>query len=265
MLTDIHTHVFHPAVAERALARIAGVGFAPTGTGVLADLLARESAAGIERVLCLTAAMTGSQVRPANNFMLDLARRPKALPEEPQVTVFGTVHPEYEHWPEELDRLEKAGVRGLKLHPNFQQLAFDDPRLFPILEAVGSRFIILCHAGCEKPLETNPANPYKLAKLVDMFPETTFIAAHLGGYADGAVALEALAGKDVWLDTSNTRRLGDAFARRIVAKHPFERLLFGTDYPLFDPAQEIPEQQQRLGFSDSRMQALLANADALLG
>jgi len=234
MLTDIHNHVFHPAVADKALARVAGVGFTPVGTGILGDMLAREAAAGITRVVCLTAAMNGSQVRPANNFMLELARRAKTSPDEPEIVVFGAVHPDYEYWPEELDRLEQAGVKGLKLHPNFQQLAFDDPRLFPILEAVGSRFIVLCHAGCEKPLETNPANPYKLAKLVAMFPGTTFIAAHLGGYADGAVAFDALAGKDVWLDTSNTSRLGDGYALRIVAKHPFDRLLFGTDY-LFSP------------------------------
>jgi predicted TIM-barrel fold metal-dependent hydrolase len=264
MFTDIHTHVFHPAVADKAVARLAALGFAPPGTGILEDLLERAERAGIGRVVCHTAALTADQVRPANNFAVGLARRKKARDGEPAVVSFGSVHPDYARWPEELDRLEKAGVPGLKIHPNFQNLAFDDPRLFPIMEAVGERFILMCHVGCEKPMETNPASPYKLAKLIALFPKARIIAAHLGGYADGAVALNALAGKNIWIDTSNTARTGDAAARAVIARHPFERLLFGSDYPLFDPGADMPEQQRRFAFSDARMEALMRNADALL-
>lgn len=265
MLTDIHTHVFHPAVAEKALARIAAVGFAPVGSGVMDDLAARAAKAGIERVVCLTAALTGDQVRAANNFMLGLAKAEKPFPGAPEVTPFGTIHPDFDRWEDELDRLENAGVKGIKLHPNFQNLAFDDPRLFPIMEAIGSRFVILCHVGCEKPLEKNPANPYKLARLIAMFPKARIIAAHLGGYADGKIALDALAGKDIWLDTSNTCRMDDDSVRAIIGKHPFERLLFGTDYPLFDLAEEVGKQQKRFGFSDSQMHDLMTRATDVLG
>ena len=265
MRTDIHTHVFHPAVADKAVARLAAMGFPTPGTGVVDDLLARAERAGLSRVVCHIAALSGSQVRPANNFAASLTRREKARASEPEIVPFGGVHPDCETWPEELDRLERAGVKGLKLHPNFQNLAFDDPRLFPVMEAVGKRFIVMCHVGCEKPLETNPASPYKLAKLVSLFPEARIVAAHLGGYLDGAVSLDALAGKDIWLDTSNTARTGEAAARAVIARHPFERLLFGSDYPLFDPGEDIPRQQRRFGFSDTRMEDLLHNADTLLG
>jgi len=265
MLTDIHTHVFHPAVAEKAVARLGALGFDTPGTGVLDDLLARAKRAGITRVVCLAAALTGAQVRPANNFALGLTRRTEARADTPEVVSFAGIHPDYPRWAEELDMLEKAGIRGIKLHPNFQNLAFDDPRLFPLMEAIGERFILMCHVGCERPLDANPASPYKLAKLIAMFPKARIIAAHLGGYADGVVALDALAGKDIWLDTSNTARVGEAASRAIIARHPFERLLFGSDYPLFDPVDDIPRQQTRFGFSDSRMEALMRNADALFG
>ena len=263
MRTDIHTHVFHPAVAVKATARLNSLGFPTPGTGVVEDLLARAERAGIGRVVCLSAALTGDQVRPANNFAIRLAGRAKVRANEPDIVSFGGIHPDCPDWPGELDRLEKAGIRGLKLHPNFQNLAFDDPRLFPVMEAVGSRFILMCHVGCEKPLDKNPASPLKLAKLIALFPTARIIAAHLGGYADGAVALDALAGKDIWLDTSNTARTGEAAARRVIAKHPFDRLLFGSDYPLFDPGEDIPRQRARFGVSDAAMEALMQNADAL--
>ena len=265
MFTDIHTHVFHPAVAPKAVARLASLGFTPPGTGVIDDLLFRAERVGIGRVVCHTAALTGDQVIPANSFAISLARRQKTRDSEPEIVSFGSVHPDFARWSQELDRLEMAKVRGIKMHPNFQNLAYDDPRLFPVMEAVGERFIVMCHVGCEQPLEANPASPYKLAKLVGLFPKVRFIAAHLGGYADGVVALDALAGKDIWIDTSNTARTGDVACRKIIAKHPFERLLFGSDYPLFDPGEDMPRQQQRFGFSDTRFADLLSNADKLLG
>ena len=264
MFTDIHTHVFHPAVAPKAVARLAALGFTPPGTGVIDDLLLRAERAGIGRVVCHTAALTGDQVIPANSFAISLARRQKTRDNEPAIVSFGSVHPDFPRWLLELDRLEMASVRGIKLHPNFQNLAYDDPRLFPVMEAVGERFIVMCHVGCERPLADNPASPYKLAKLVGMFPKVRFIAAHLGGYADGVVALDALAGKDIWIDTSNTARTGEAASRKIIAKHPFDRLLFGSDYPLFDPGEDISQQQQRFGFSDAQMADLLCNAATIL-
>ena len=265
MITDIHTHVFHPAVAEKAVAQISAIGFEAVGLGIIDELLVFAERAGIERVVCHTAAMTGSQVRPANSFALSLLKREKTHAGEAEIVSFGTVHPDYEEWEAELDRLERAGIRGLKLHPNFQKLAFDDPRLHPIMEAIGRRFILMCHVGCERPLERNPASPYKLARLIRLFPKARIIAAHLGGYKDGEVALDALAGKDIWLDTSNTDRTGEQTARAIIARHPFDRLLFGSDYPLFDPGAEMPIQQRRFGFTDSQMEVLYRNADALLG
>lgn len=263
MITDAHTHVFHPKVASNVLARLAGLGFTPTGSGIVDDLLARASKAGVTRVVCHTAAMTGDQMIPANNFAVSLARREKRLPNEPEIVSFGAAHPDCPRWAEEIDKLEKAGIRGIKLHPNFQNLAFDDPRLFPMLEHVGERFFIMCHVGCEKPPASNPASPYKLAKLLSLFPKAKFIAAHLGGYADGGAAFDALAGKNLWLDTSNTKTMDLQAIRAIVAKHSRDRLLFGSDYPLFDPAEERRLQQTRLGFTDTEMERLLNNADRL--
>lgn len=262
MITDAHTHVFHPKVADKVLARLTAMGFTPPGSGVIDDLLARASSCGIERVVCHSLAMTGDQTRPANTFALGLAKR-ETRPGEPAVVPFGSVHPDCPTWPEELDRLERAGIRGIKVHPNLQNLAFDDPRLFPIMEAVAGRFFVMCHVGCEKPLEKNPASPYKLAKLIALFPKVEIIAAHLGGYADGAAAFDALAGKDIRLDTSNTVTMDRTRIKAILSKHPREKLLFGSDYPLYDPAEEIRLQQARLGFTETEMHALLHNGDAL--
>ena len=258
MRTDIHTHVFHPAVAAKALARLAGLGFSATGSGLVADLLERAQRAGMDRVVVHNVATAPAQVTPVNNFAIALQRQ------HPEVVAFGSVLPAAPGWEHELDRLEKAGIKGIKWHPNFQNLAFDAPILAPVIEAAQSRFIFMCHVGCEEPLGHNPASPYKLRALIRNFPKARIIAAHMGGYANGAAALDALAGQHIWLDTSNTEQLGDAELRALFAAHPRERILFGSDYPLFDPQKSYTRLQRRLRFTQSEMEELATNASSLL-
>lgn len=258
MRTDIHTHVFHPAVAPKALARLTGLGFATAGSGLAADLLGRTRCAGINRVVVHNVATAPAQMTPVNNFAIALQR------EHPEIMAFGSVHPAAPGWERELDRLKKAGIKGIKWHPNFQNLAFDDPALAPVIEAAQDSFIFMCHVGCEEPLDHNPASPYKLRVLIRNFPNARFIAAHMGGYANGAAALDALAGRDIWLDTSNTGAFSDAELRALFRAHPRERILFGSDYPLFDPQESYARLQRRLRFTGSEMEELATNASALL-
>ena len=258
MRTDIHTHVFHPAVAAKALARLAGLGFSATGSGLVADLLERAQRAGMDRVVVHNVATAPAQMTPVNNFAIALQRQ------HPEVVAFGSVHPAAPGWEHELDRLEKAGIKGIKWHPNFQNLAFDAPILAPVIEAAQSRFIFMCHVGCEEPLGHNPASPYKLRALIRNFPKARIIAAHMGGYANGAAALDALAGQHIWLDTSNTEQLGDAELHALFAAHPRERILFGSDYPLFDPQESYDRLQRRPRFTQGEMEEVATNASSLL-
>jgi predicted TIM-barrel fold metal-dependent hydrolase len=100
------------------------------GTGLLGDLIATEDAAGIRRMAVHSAATMPAQVIPANNWAIGLIEQhPERL--EP----FGTVHPGFERWRNELDRLERAGIRGVKIHAEFQGFRLDDPALLDILEA----------------------------------------------------------------------------------------------------------------------------------
>jgi predicted TIM-barrel fold metal-dependent hydrolase len=258
MRTDIHTHIFHPRVAAKAVERLKKLGFEPEGSGLAGDLLLRAERAGLDRVVAHNVATAPAQMIPVNTFAIALQA------EHPKITAFGSVHPAAPGWKKELDRLEKNGIRGLKWHPNFQNLALDDPALFPVMEAAQDRFLLLCHLGCEEPLEQNPASPHKLRTLIGKFPKARFIAAHMGGYCNAAAARDALAGEDLWLDCSNTAHFSDQELGMLFDAHPRERILFGSDYPLFDPLESWRLLQRRLGFSDREMDGLARNASALI-
>lgn len=262
MFYDVHTHAFHPKIADKVLTQLENhYGISPVGSGLLEDLLLRTRRAAIDKVIVLCAATAPAQVVPANAFALALQQ---AHPHE--VIAFGTLHPGYEDWKHQLDRLREAGIRGLKLHPEFQGFWLDDPALLPIIEEAQRDFVILCHIGDVAPPADNPSCPYKLAKLLDAFPQARFIAAHFGGYRHWQYVAETLLGRNVWFDTSSSlHEIDDATLARILREHPREKILFGSDYPLFDPADECLRLQQRAGFSDAELEEVLSSAGMLFG
>lgn len=242
MFTDTHTHVFHPKIAEKAIAQLhSHYGIHPQGTGVLDDLLARADNAGIGRVVVHTAATDPSQVIPANNWAMDMERQ------STRVTAFGTLHPDYAEPEKELARLRKAGITGLKFHPDFQGFFLDAPKFYALMEIIGDDWTLMIHVGDTLPPEKNPSCPLKMAKLRHAFPGPRLIAAHLGGFSHWKFAVEHLAGLDVFFDTSSSLSfIDDDTLRELIAKHPAEQLLFGSDYPLFDPADEIALVERRI-------------------
>jgi len=242
VFTDTHTHVFHPKIAEKAINQLhTHYGIHPQGSGVLADLLARADNAGIGRVVVHTAATDPSQVIPANNWAMDMERQSK------RVTAFGTLHPDYAEPEKELARLRAAGIKGLKFHPDFQGFFLDDPKFYRLMEIIGNEFTLMIHVGDTLPPDKNPSCPIKMAKLRRAFPGPRIIAAHLGGYSHWRCVVENLAGMDVFFDTSSSLSfIDDATLRELIAKHPADQLLFGSDYPLFDPADEIALVERRV-------------------
>lgn len=261
MRIDIHTHAFHPKIAGKVIGQLEGhYKIRAAGTGTIEDLLARARKASLDKVVTLCAATSPEQVVPADDYALALQR------DHPEVIAFGTLHPDFAEWERELARLKNAGVRGIKLHPEFQGFRLDDPCLLPIFEQARDDFIFEIHIGDRLPPAKNPSCPYKMAAILDKVPGLRVIAAHLGGLHQWEHSLAALAGRDIWLETSSSMDyITDATLRGIVRAHPRERLLFGSDYPAYDPSEEYHKLQRRCGFSDSEMDGLLANAGALFG
>ena len=260
MFVDVHTHVFHPRIAEKAKQHLYDHYKLPCRCkGTPEDLLMRAQRCGIDHVVALCAATSASQVVPCNGYAGFLQNT------FPEITAFGSIHPDFKDWKGQLDRLRIFGVRGLKLHPDFQGFRLDDPRLLPIFEEIQHDFVVMFHIGDSLPPDQNPSCPYKLAKILDDFPDMRVIAAHLGGYRQWSHALEALAGRNVWMDTSScVPEIDDAVLKEILRRHPRDYILFGTDYPIRDPWEEMDAFQRRTGFSSSEMDEVLSNGAHVL-
>ena len=260
MFVDCHTHVFHPRIAQKAMRQLREhYGIPCRCQGTPEDLLERERKAGIEHCIALCAATSAAQVRPCNAYAVQLEKSC------PQITAFGSIHPDCSEWKEQLDLLRQNGIRGIKLHPDFQGFRLDDPRLLPIFEEAQDDFIFSIHIGDKNPPALNPSCPFKLAAILKAFPRLKVVAAHLGGYWQWQYSLEVIAGKDVWLDTSSCMQdMPQDVLSAILKKHPRERLLFGSDYPIIDPGDDLALLEQRTGFHDDALEEVLSNGSRML-
>lgn len=240
---DMHTHVYPDAIALKAAQSIRSYyHLGENMDGTVDTLLQRGTAAGVTNYLILPVAVKPEHVRHINRFTLD------QMQEHPCFVGFGTIHLDMENLMEEVERIPTMGLRGIKIHPDCQHFNIDDPRLFPVYEAVQGKLPMMIHMGDERYDYSHPA---RLRKVLQQFPNLQVCAAHFGGHTMYETAREYLSDTDCIMDISSTLMFLDRkTAEDYVNHYGAERLAFGTDYPVWDPVQEV-----------QRLQALNLTAD----
>jgi predicted TIM-barrel fold metal-dependent hydrolase len=257
MIIDVHCHVFPDKVAAKASRSIAAFYDIPTvHDGTVESLLANGKRAGIGRFLIHSVATTKEQVEKANSFIA------ATVAEHEEFIGFGTMHPDYADFEGELARMRALGLNGIKLHPDIQGFPFDDARMHALYALMEGNIVLLVHAGDKRYDYSGPA---RIAAVLDMFPKLDVICAHLGGYSEWDEAERLLAGRRVWVDTCSSLPFIDKEkACRLIDAYGAERVLFGTDYPMWDAAEEM-ERFDALNLSEYQRERILwKNAAELL-
>jgi len=255
-IIDIHAHAFPESIARKAVEQIGGhYGIEMAGNGLLEDLKASAERSGVDYVVFHATATKSGQVRSVNDWII---RNSGGM-----MIGFGTVHPDFEEPEAEIERLIRAGLKGIKLHPDFQGFDADSPKMDRIYRFIGSRVPVLMHAG-DKHLDH--ASPRRIARVIEKFPELRLIVAHLGGHGKWEEAEACLIGKNLWLDTSSALAFMEpGRAVELIRKHGVDRILFGTDYPITYHERELAL-FNRLDLTREEKEAILyENAQKLLG
>jgi len=255
-IIDFHAHIFPEALARKAVTHIGRhYGIPMNGSGLLEELNVSAETSGVAHVVILSSATRPSQTDTVNRWLSERQNK--------RFVAFGTLHPDSSEVERELDTLIRLGLRGVKLHPEFQQFDIDDPKMDRIYRAVGGSLPILMHVGDPK---LDHSAPIRLLRVLDRFPDLKIVAAHLGGYERWKEARETLIGLPIHLDTSSALwAMRPEEARDLIRTHGVDRVVFGTDYPVNDHAQELVL-FNRLALTDGERQAILHdNAAAMLG
>lgn len=232
-IIDIHTHIYPDEIAQKATDSVRDFYGIDGGgmDGTVYSLLKRGKQAGISRFVVLPVAIRPDRVQGINDFIVS------QLPQHPEFIGFGTVHAGMENLNDEVQRIMDLGLRGIKMHPDSQRFAIDDPRLFDMYEAVRGKIPVMLHMGDAR---YDYSHPIKLRKILDMFPGLQAIAAHFGGYSMQQTAYELLKDTDCIMDISSSMMFMEkGEPERYINAYGAERLAYGTDYPLWDPITEV--------------------------
>jgi predicted TIM-barrel fold metal-dependent hydrolase len=261
MIIDFHTHAFPGRIAPRAmekLSRDAG-GLVPHTDGTLESLKEEMVKDGIDISVVHSIATNPRQQASVNNFAMEMDK-------DPAIVAFGSIHPDAPDALEELERIHAAGLKGVKLHPEYQQFYADDEKMRPIYRKISQLGLItIFHAGYDygfpPPYHAMPEN---LLRPLDWL-ESPVVAAHWGGLDCGAQVLDKLCGRDIYFDLSyGYGCIPKPIAQRILDKHSPDRLLFGSDMPWHRPEWEL-RLIRSLDISDAdREKILWRNACILL-
>ncbi|KJL42321.1 amidohydrolase family protein [Microbacterium trichothecenolyticum] len=234
MIIDAHCHVWPDEIAAKVLgARPVGLNSVHDGT--LDGLRKTLDEAGIDMALTLAVANVGRTVWRTNEFVGKVDRT-RFIP-------FGTVHPELSI-DENLRALRDNGIVGVKLHTLFQSIDFAESQTRDILVALAENDVpVISHVGSGGDEEQNRRGaPAHLRALVADIPGLRFIAAHFGGYHVLDEAEKWAVGADIHLETSWPPSMGELSRERIVGivrRHGTDRVVYGSDWPMTDPAAEI--------------------------
>jgi len=260
-IIDAHCHIYPPAIARKAAAntgRFYG-GLPATCDGTVETLLKIGAQAGISHFLVHSVATKPEQVRSINEF---IAREVESHPG--LLTGFGTLHPASADLDGDIDHLFDLGLKGVKLHPDIQKFKLDDFRCLRIYDRCEGRVPLLIHTGDSR---YDFSNPNRLLPILKIYRNLTVIGAHFGGYSIWEQAAELLAGTpNLYVDCSSTMfALDDEKVAALIRAYGADRVLFGTDYPMWSPLDEV-ENFMRLPLTDTeRSQILHRNAEKLLG
>ena len=233
-IIDAHCHIYPDKIAQKA-ADATGRFYDLKATldGKVSTLLLHGGKAGIEHFVVQSVATTPKQVSSINNFIAEAVAQSNG-----RFTGLGTLHPDSEDMAADVDEIIALGLKGVKLHPDIQRVQIDDPRMHKMYELCEGKLPILMHTGDNR---YDFSNPNRMIPVLEKYPNLTVIGAHFGGWSIWEEATEKLKKYGNFLVdcSSSLYAISPETARELIFAYGTDRVLFGTDYPLWEPETEL--------------------------
>lgn len=280
MIIDIHTHTFPDKLASTTIPKLEVMSHTRAYIdGTNGGLMASMAKAAVDYSVVLPVATSPKQVLHIN----DSSERINERFDETGIFSFGCIHPDYADYRAELARVKELGLKGIKLHPVYQDVDFDDIRTLRILDrAAELGLLVITHAGLDVGFPGRVrVTPAMVSHAVKEVGPLTLILAHMGGWRNWDEAERLLADAPVYLDTSYSlgclNPLDDGYYKpedlpmlsqeqflRMVHSFGSQRFLFGTDSPWGDQAESV-ERIRSLPLTQEEKDGILGgNAQKLL-
>ena len=228
MIIDFHAHAFPEKIAARALDTLSNNSgnLKPFTDGTKSGLVAHLDTASVDKAVVLNIATSEKQQSNVNDFAASI--------NSDRLVSFGSVFPLADSAVEELYRIKELGLKGIKLHPEYQDFFVDDDKVLKVYETADKLGLITTfHAGLDLGFEPPyHCTPQRLANILHVFKSGLVVAAHFGGFAMWDDVETHLVGKNIYFDTAFCfSRMSHMQAIRILKNHGSDKILFGSDIP----------------------------------
>lgn len=246
---DAHSHIYPAKIASKASDAVGDFYHVEMAAPVASAeaLLAACEGTPITHHLVHSVATTPGQVETINTFIADQCFM------YPEFIGFATMHQDYVDMEGEIERAIELGLKGVKIHPDTQKVDMDDPRLMRLYEIIEGRLPIVIHTG---DYRYDYSHPRRLKKILRVFPNLVVDAAHFGGWSVFDYALEYLEDEKCYVDTSSALEfLGPRRTVELVRAYGVERVMFGSDFPMWSPATEY-NMLAAMPFTDEEFEAI---------
>lgn len=257
---DTHCHIYPAKIAPKAVQAVGNFYSIEMDVcdGTAQGLAAATADAPIDRFIVHSVATRPDQVASINDFIAN------ECAQDTRMTGFMTLHQDFPDPEGEIDRALSLGLRGIKLHPDTQRVNMDDPRLMTVYEIAQARNIpLIIHCG---DYRYDFSHPRRMKRILHDFPDLVVNAAHFGGWSIYDLAVEYLEHERCFMDMSSSiALLGMRRIEELTRIHGTDRIMFGSDFPMWNPADEL-ELFTSAHFTEAELQKLLrGNALRFLG
>ena len=262
-IIDAHAHIYPNKIVSKAVDAVGDFYSVDMfGDGTADGLLSAKDRAPITHFIVHSVATTPHAVTAINDFIANQCQ------EHPEFIGFATMQQDFEDPAAELQRAVELGLHGVKLHPDTQKVNMDDPRLmevYAICEQLGLPVVI--HTG---DYRYDYSHPRRLVNILRTFPDLVVDAAHFGCWSRFEVGYDILhevAMNDrVFLDESSSQFfLGQRRTVELARMWGTDRIMFGSDFPMWDPAEEY-HTLATAGFTEDELENILwHNAERFAG
>ena len=275
MIIDMHTHTFPDKIAYKTIAGMEKEikqrrpyehpAILHGSAGELENSMKQN---GIDLSVVLPVATREGQQESINRFAAAANEQWKKT----GIFSFGAIHPDDGNYREILQKIRENGMKGIKIHPDYQQTEFDDIRYMRIMEyATQLGLIIVTHAGEDIGLPGHiHCTPDMVCRVMRSVQPEKLVLAHMGGWNMWDEFCEKLAGEDLYIDTafchekSPVPHLTKEGFEKVIRAHGADKVLFATDSP-WSHQGEYAEFIKSLSLTQVEKNAILGdNAKKLL-